>query len=312
MRKLQIFLLLFTLVYACESQDISGTRGPQEAGKGEAPAPAVSKSHSLEIVPMDASRDTVFYAIPRNFKLTDGQLEWLINEQPAKDVSAPHFTASQVRKGDSVQARATVNGLQLLSNTVVIKNSPPEISGIRIMPKAFKPGDTPYADVASRDRDDDAVSMSYSWTINGQPAGVGQKLATMPRRGDKLLVTVIPFDGTDHGDPVEKDLEIGNIPPMIVEHKEFTFDEKVYSYQVKATDPDGDTLTYSLKSSPEGMTIDPSAGLFQWVVPPDFTGEKNVTVVVTDGHGGSSTYTLKLTIQQQPSKESQVPGKQRI
>ena len=44
---------------------------------------------------------------------------------------------------------------------------------------------------------------------------------------------------------------------MIVDHKNFNFDGKIYTYQVKATDPDEDKLTYSLKSAPAGMTIDP-------------------------------------------------------
>ena len=53
---------------------------------------------------------------------------------------------------------------------------------------------------------------------------------------------------------------------MIVDHKNFNFDGSVYTYQVKATDPDEDKLTYSLKSAPAGMTIDPKTGAIQWNV----------------------------------------------
>ncbi|MBD2616568.1 putative Ig domain-containing protein, partial [Nostoc punctiforme FACHB-252] len=37
-----------------------------------------------------------------------------------------------------------------------------------------------------------------------------------------------------------------------------------YSYDVDATDPNGDSLQYKLLVSPDGMTIDPSTGLISW------------------------------------------------
>jgi sugar lactone lactonase YvrE len=40
-----------------------------------------------------------------------------------------------------------------------------------------------------------------------------------------------------------------------------------YTYNVKAIDPDGDKLTYSLKQGPQGMTVDPGSGEVQWQPP---------------------------------------------
>jgi len=45
-----------------------------------------------------------------------------------------------------------------------------------------------------------------------------------------------------------------------------------YHYDVDATDPDGDPLTFSLKSSPDGMFINPSTGLITWLPSRDQTG----------------------------------------
>lgn len=56
-----------------------------------------------------------------------------------------------------------------------------------------------------------------------------------------------------------------------------------YSYDVHATDSDGDTLTYSLTTSPTGMTINPSTGLINWTPTPAQEGDTSVTVEVTDG-----------------------------
>ncbi len=83
---------------------------------------------------------------------------------------------------------------------------------------------------------------------------------------------------------------------MIIEDKEFSFDGKIYAFQVKATDPDGDSLTYSIKTPPAGMTIDPSTGLVKWDVPPEFKGRASVSVSVTDGHGGEAIQSLTIEI----------------
>ena len=75
-----------------------------------------------------------------------------------------------------------------------------------------------------------------------------------------------------------------------------------YSYDVEATDPDLDTLIYSLTSFPAGMTIDSNTGLIQWV--PDQLGDHPITVEVSDGRGGLATqsYTLIVTnINQMPT-----------
>jgi len=55
-----------------------------------------------------------------------------------------------------------------------------------------------------------------------------------------------------------------------------------YSYDVDATDPDGDPLTCSLDVSPAGMTIVALTGLVQWTPDSSQVGPNSVTVRVTD------------------------------
>mgnify|MGYP001169426471 CR=1 FL=1 len=57
--------------------------------------------------------------------------------------------------------------------------------------------------------------------------------------------------------------------------------DEQYSYDVDATDPDGDTLTYSLTTSPTGMSISSSSGLITYT--PSATGNFSVTVQASDG-----------------------------
>ena len=68
----------------------------------------------------------------------------------------------------------------------------------------------------------------------------------------------------------------------------------VYNYDVNAADPNGGSLTYSLASSPSGMSIDSSTGLITWM--PEDCGPYDVTVEVTDGEASDTqVFTVDVT-----------------
>ena len=56
-----------------------------------------------------------------------------------------------------------------------------------------------------------------------------------------------------------------------------------YEYQVIAVDADEDPLTYSLLLKPEGMTINETTGLIEWVPQENQAGTHDVEVEVSDG-----------------------------
>ena len=64
-----------------------------------------------------------------------------------------------------------------------------------------------------------------------------------------------------------------------------------YTYDVEATDPNEDALTYSLTVSPTGMTINSTTGVITWT--PAAAGSFEVTVEVSDG---SKSETQSFTI----------------
>lgn len=69
----------------------------------------------------------------------------------------------------------------------------------------------------------------------------------------------------------------------------------LYQYDANATDPEGQTLTWSLTVNPTGMTINSSSGLIQWT-PPDGVTSANVTVRVTDGTNPvTQSYSISVT-----------------
>jgi len=68
-----------------------------------------------------------------------------------------------------------------------------------------------------------------------------------------------------------------------------------YTYDVNATDPDGDTLTYSL-ATPGGMTINSATGLIKWTPVTAQIGDNLVTVKVSDGSLSiTQSFTIKVS-----------------
>jgi fibro-slime domain-containing protein/RHS repeat-associated protein len=69
-----------------------------------------------------------------------------------------------------------------------------------------------------------------------------------------------------------------------------------YSYDVDATDPNSDSLTYKLLVAPDGMTIDQTTGLIAWNTDASNTGNQAVLVEVNDGRGGITQQKYSLSV----------------
>jgi len=85
-----------------------------------------------------------------------------------------------------------------------------------------------------------------------------------------------------------------NSSPVIESDPVTTAKEGVaYTYDVEATDPNGDALTYSLTTSPTGMTINSNTGVISWT--PTTAGSFDVTVEVSDD-SKSDTQSFTITV----------------
>ena len=262
----------------------------------EPPVSSGKELYSLQITPTNAMRNSTLYLIAQGFNISDAKMEWLVNDMLTSSPLVSQFNTAETKKGDKIRARAVINGKETLSNIVQIKNSLPEISKVRFLPEVFKIGDTLSVEASGKDLDKDEVTILYEWTKNGEPSGNNSRLEVPLKRGDKVNVKITPFDGEAYGHSVILHREIVNLPPVIIEDMKFSFDEKIYTFQVKATDPDGDSLTYSIKTPPANMTIDPLTGVVKWDVPPEFKGRVFVSISVTDGRGGEATQGLTIEI----------------
>jgi hypothetical protein len=207
--------------------------------------------------------------------------------------SASSNRSGEAGQGPNPEFKADNNGEKESAN------HPPAIDKARLQLESLNNRDIIKVVAGGTDKDNDAVTFEYEWFRNGEPAGNGDTLSGF-KRGDKIVANVTPFDGKDYGAPKSLTLEISNTTPKITGYKEIKFDGNNYEGQIIASDPDDDTLVYSLKSAPSGMTVDPSKGQIKWNVPPDFKGEASFVVSVSDGHGGeiSQNCTIKVEPQQ--------------
>ena len=261
---------------------------PEKPAQTVSQLPPVKGMYMLEITPKEVDRTGILFAVAQGFSLSDARIEWLVNGKPVAGEQPSQFKVMNTKKGDTVQVRAILQGKEILSDSIRIRNAAPQISKVAILPEVFNPGDTLSVEVSGSDIDGDDVSIFYEWTNNGEPLGNEKKISGTLKRGDKVSVKITPFDGEVYGSPVILKREIRNLPPMISEDKKFIVKGDVYSYQVKAVDPDGDTLSYALKSAPQGMTIDQATGLIRWNIPASFQGKASFTVSVNDGFGGEA------------------------
>jgi len=302
MRELIWTIIIFLLVLSCSPDKRAERSGNTSVAAGvtgtsQSIASVVAEPYALGISPKAASRDSTVSLILTGFVVQDAKIEWLLNGTIVESSLPNQLKLSQANKGDTLQARARIRGREILSNKIDIVNAPPEVTTIKFVTEVIKPGDALGVIVEGSDVDGDKVTFLYEWTINGAPAGTENKIGGPTKRGDSVAVKVTPYDGESYGRAIVMNREIQNLPPVIQEHNEFQFDGTRYTYQVKATDPDGDNLAYALEAQPEDMTIDKSSGLITWIVPAEFKGKTSVSVVVTDGHGGISKYVLNVTIQ---------------
>ena len=222
----------------------------------------------------------------------------------AKEETQPVSEApiSEQQAKEEVPAKQDIPpGTSETSPSEDVCNMPPKITSLDLSPRIPVAGDKIKAIVTTFDNEGDTVNLTYEWSRDGVKLPEGSD--TLPvtkdfKRGDKIMLRVIPDDGDRKGNPLSIVITIANAAPVLrLSQEPLRLNGGLYTYQVKATDPDGDELTYTLKESPDGMTIDPKKGFIQWKVPPDFTGTSSHTVSVTDGHGGETTGTFVIEIQ---------------
>lgn len=143
---------------------------------------------------------------------------------------------------------------------------------------------------SASDTDGDTLTFSAS----GLPAGAGFNSSTgifswtpSSDQSGQYSVTVSVSDGTaSDSETIQITVAdvVVNQAPVLAAIGDKAVDEGATQYiPVSATDPDGDSLTYSVGNLPSGASFDPASRMFSW--PPTFeqAGVYTVTFTVSDG-----------------------------
>ncbi len=156
--------------------------------------------------------------------------------------------------------------------------------------------------VLIQDKPPEGITWIYEWSKNNEPLGKGETVRGSFKRGDNVTVKMLPFDGENYGAAKLLTTEIKNTVPRVTEGQSATFNDKNLTYQLKATDPDGDTLTYSLIEAPPGVNIDQKSGVITWLNVPEDQQKLDLKVKINDGHNGEIIYQSTVNFSQ-PVKE---------
>ena len=92
-----------------------------------------------------------------------------------------------------------------------------------------------------------------------------------------------------------------NHPPLLEGIGNKTvYENSTLSFTISATDPDGDSLTYSVMGLPQGAAFDPGTRNFSWTPTYQQSGAYPVTFVVKDKFGIADSETITITVNKTP------------
>lgn len=144
--------------------------------------------------------------------------------------------------------------------------------------------------LAATDPDGDSISYSSPDLPAGATldsvTGIFQWTPTYDQAGSHTTT----FTATDNGSPALADTEQIDItvtdvnrPPELADHADTTVAENQYvTFTLVATDPDGDSISYSSPDLPSGAILNSVTGVFEWTPTYDQAGPYTVTFIATD------------------------------
>lgn len=180
------------------------------------------------------------------------------------------------------------------------RNNPPQY--VQLAPKNFASIGRDYGyQFIVTDPDNDAVTFEL---LSGPPGMTISEsgylaLASVPAtlRGE-YSVEVIVRDGNGGTNVATFPLRIDFNQPPVISTLPMTaaYVGERYSYGIRATDPEGYVLTYTLANAPQGMTLESSTGALSWRPSAQQVGVHPVQLIVRDDQNGEQRQHFEITV----------------
>ena len=278
------------------------------SGKASLPDTTQPAGTSALIVPDRPFADTAlgvqFTAPDQGGRPVSSLFRWFVDNTLAQEDATGTLNPGIQKKGSVVYVEVIpLGGVSIRSNSVTIINKPPVITAVVMKPLPAFAGAVITAVPNGKDLDGDEVTYSFRWKVNNAFVSEEGNSNTFDTRDlhkkDVVTVIVTPSDGEISGASLEGSTTLQNATPQITSLPPSEYKEGVYTYQITATDPDGDPLTYTLLSAPPNMTIDHSTGLIRWELPKTASGNRETVVKVAadDGNGGVAFQEFPLSLE---------------
>jgi hypothetical protein len=169
---------------------------------------------SVDLSPTMATKASTMICTP-TMSDVEGQTlganySWFVNGALQGAEITNTLTSANFSRGDTIQCRVIASdgfddSEPVLSNTVVILNSPPNISSVTLEPTlAFEESILACTPKIVSDLDGDAISLSFLWFVNGlqQVPTSDQLTGDNFDAEDQVQCQVIAYDGIDVSGPV--------------------------------------------------------------------------------------------------------------
>ena len=262
-------------------------------------ASLVDNLYQYQIIASDQDGDEISFALetkPNGMLLdNNGLIEWTPSAAQASQVFDVKIVAMDSRGSQSSQTYS------IAVNQNAEANNAPQIVSSPTIPAIVD--QTYNYQVIAQDSDADQLTYSLEQAPEGMlinQSGLLSWTASLPQLGEhpisirvsdglaymtqSYILPVIEFDGSNN-----------QYPEIISQPRLNAVAEINYQYQLIATDPDGDSLSYELVNGPEGMSMD-LTGLINWTSSQIQLGSHSVQVKVSDGRlSALQNYTLTVT-----------------
>ncbi len=154
-------------------------------------------------------------------------------------------------------------------------------------------------DVEAEDPEGDTLSYRLDQAPNGMTIDADSGLiAWTPDTNGDFPVTVVVSDGVlETTQTFTITVVLPNQSPEITSTPVMTvLQGQTYQYQLTATDPEDETITFGLVNSPTGMQIETATGLVTWTPGIDQLGVHSVEVTASDSNGNTSSQSYQLRV----------------
>ena len=214
-------------------------------------------------------------------------------------------TTTEPKKSGSPKGEDTTSSFSRRVNPPeepeVARSRSVQIEGVTLEPGSPVTGDYLKAVVVASSGGENGKPFSYCWKVNGQTVqeSPSEVLNSSIKRGDFVEVEVRSGGSDGPGNLVSRCATVCNAPPDLSLSGQKMGEDGQYEARVEATDPERDTVSFSLKSGPPGMSVDSKTGKIFWAMGAEGQGTFSVQVAAKDVEGAEAVLSYQIKVRRE-------------